>query len=121
MVALQLVDLSKVIPEGIIKDVLIKVVKFVDFFNFIILDFDEYVNVPDILEHVFIAINGSLIDVREGNRKMQVNDKDFTIRIYKAFTIPLIYRDLYMITEVKKMIIFLKIFVLRYMSSNGLR
>ena len=82
-------DRSIVAPEGIIKDVLIKVGKFLIPTNFIILDCEVDDRVLIILGRPFLATGGALINMREGNLKMRVNDEEVTFRVYKPLNIPM--------------------------------
>ncbi|XP_062114349.1 uncharacterized protein LOC133825422 [Humulus lupulus] len=62
-VSLQMADRSVNHPHGEIKDVLVKVGKFIFPMNFIVLDMEEDENIPIILGRSFLATSRALIDV----------------------------------------------------------
>ncbi|KAA3465833.1 hypothetical protein EPI10_000971 [Gossypium australe] len=64
-ITLQLADRSLAHLEGKIKDVLVRVDKFIFPTNFIILDFEANKKVPIILGRPFLAIDKTLIDVQK--------------------------------------------------------
>ncbi|XP_016567109.1 uncharacterized protein LOC107865341 [Capsicum annuum] len=64
-VVLKQEDGSMAYPNGIIEDILIKIVKFVIPANFIVLDFVVDKQVPIILGRLFLVIGGALMDIRE--------------------------------------------------------
>ncbi|XP_038882421.1 uncharacterized protein LOC120073691 [Benincasa hispida] len=66
IVALQLADRSITHPEEKIEDVLVQVDKFIFSADFIILDYEENVDVLIILGHPFLAIGHVLTDVQKG-------------------------------------------------------
>ena len=66
-VALQLDDRSLKHPRGIIKDVLVKVGKFIFLAYFIILDMEEDNEIPILLGWPFLATKGALIEVKKGS------------------------------------------------------
>ena len=65
-VTLQLVDRSIVRPEGKIKDILVKVDRFIFPVDFIVLDFEADHEVPILLGRPFMATGRALIDVENG-------------------------------------------------------
>ncbi|KAL0401941.1 UNVERIFIED_CONTAM: hypothetical protein Slati_4224000 [Sesamum latifolium] len=69
IITLQLADRSIKYPRGIVEDVLVKVGKFIIPIDFIMLDMEEYVNMPLILGRPFLATSRSLIDVQKGHEK----------------------------------------------------
>ena len=73
-VTLQLADISHVYPKGKIKDVLVKVDKFIFLVDFVVLDFEAGKEVPIILGRPFLATGKTLIDVQKGELTMRVND-----------------------------------------------
>ncbi|KAA3484630.1 hypothetical protein EPI10_006704 [Gossypium australe] len=66
ILTLQLVDRSLAYPQGKIKDVLVRVDKFIFLVDFIVLDFEADKKVPIILERPFLATGRMLIDVQKG-------------------------------------------------------
>ncbi|XP_062100739.1 uncharacterized protein LOC133806660 [Humulus lupulus] len=83
-VTLQLVHQSVKHPHGIIKDVLVKVDKFIFPTNFIDLDMEEDANVPIILGRPFLATGQALIDVQKGELKLQVQGDEVVFNVFKA-------------------------------------
>lgn len=72
---LQIVDRTRVHLEGIIKDVFIKVCKFIIPMDFIMHKYDIYNMVLIILRCLFLAIGTKLIDVRESTLKIRLDDE----------------------------------------------
>ena len=62
---LQMVDISMAQLEGILKDVLIKVGKFIFLVDFLVIDIEEDKQVPLLLGRLFLATGATLIDVRK--------------------------------------------------------
>ena len=58
-------DITLAQPEGILKDVLIKVGKFIFPVDFVVIDIKEDKQVPLLLGRPFLAIRATLIDVKE--------------------------------------------------------
>nr|XP_016464339.1 PREDICTED: uncharacterized protein LOC107787306 [Nicotiana tabacum] len=100
-ITLQLANMSLVMPEGIIEEVLVRVGKFILPADFIVLDYEADEEVPIILGRPFLATGGAIIDVRAGKLKMRVDDVEVTFNVYKALKIPKHYEDLCMITVVE--------------------
>ncbi|XP_016440435.1 uncharacterized protein LOC107766201 [Nicotiana tabacum] len=63
-ITLQLADMSLVMPEGIIEDVLVRVGKSILPADFIVLYYEADEEVPIILGRPFLATGGAIIDVR---------------------------------------------------------
>lgn len=73
-ISLQLADRSITYPRGIVKDVLVKMDKFIFPADFIILDYEEDRSIPIILGRPFLATERTLIDVQKGELTMCVHD-----------------------------------------------
>ena len=73
-VTLQLVDRSLAQPGGQIKDILVRVDKFIFLADFIILDCKVDKEVPIILRRLFLSTGQTLIDVYIGELFMRLND-----------------------------------------------
>ena len=71
-ITLQLADRSLTHPCGMIKDVLVKVDKFIFPAYFIILDMEEDKEIPIILGRSFLATGRALIDVKKGELRLRV-------------------------------------------------
>ncbi|XP_061353429.1 uncharacterized protein LOC133298186 [Gastrolobium bilobum] len=83
-VTLQMADRSIVKPERKIKDLLVKVDKFILPVDFIILDYEADVDVPIILGRPFLATGGAVINVQKGELTMRVHDDEIKFNIVKA-------------------------------------
>ncbi|XP_070041231.1 uncharacterized protein [Nicotiana tomentosiformis] len=62
-VSLQLANQTKIIPEGIVEDVLVRVDKFVFPIDFIVLNMEENKKVPLILVRPFLATGRAILDI----------------------------------------------------------
>ncbi|XP_060972168.1 uncharacterized protein LOC115696816 [Cannabis sativa] len=87
-VTLQLADRSMAHPEGKIEDVLVQVDKFIFLPDFIILDYEADREVPIILGRPFLATERTLIDVKNGELTMRVNDQKVTFNVFNAIRFP---------------------------------
>ncbi|XP_060974600.1 uncharacterized protein LOC133039700 [Cannabis sativa] len=83
-VTLQLADRSMAHPEGKIEDVFVQVDKFIFPADFISLDYEVDREVPIILGRPFLATGRTLIDVRNGQLTMRVNDQKVTFNVFNA-------------------------------------
>ncbi|XP_039033528.1 uncharacterized protein LOC120169462 [Hibiscus syriacus] len=79
---LQLVDRSHVCPEGRIKDVIVKVDKFIFLVDFLILDCEADENTPIILGRSFLVTGCILIDCEKGEFTMRMVDQSVTINVF---------------------------------------
>ena len=64
---LQMADRTLAHPEGILKDVLIKVGNFVFLVDFVVINIEEDKQVPLLLGRPFLATRVTLIDVKKEN------------------------------------------------------
>src|SRR5262249_31518805 len=74
--SIKLADRSTRYPRGIIKDVLVKVDKFIFPADFVILDMEENLEVPLILGRPFLATGKALIDVELGKLILRVQGEE---------------------------------------------
>ena len=81
---LQLTDRSITHPRGIIKDVLVKIDKFIFPIDFIVLDMEEDFDVPLILERSFLATGRALINIQLGNLILKINDEQICFNVLKT-------------------------------------
>ena len=65
-------DRSLTFPKGIIKNVLVKVDKFIFPVDFVVLDMVEDTKVPLIMGKPFLATSQALIDVKNGELTLRV-------------------------------------------------
>ena len=72
--SLQMPDRSLTFSKGIIKDVLVKVDKFIFLVHFVVLDVGEDRAAPIILEMSFLAIGQAHIDVKNGELTLRVGE-----------------------------------------------
>ena len=68
-------DITVTQPEGILKDVLIKVGKFIFPVYFVVIDIEEDKQVPLLLGRPFLATRAALIDVKKGEHTLRVGDE----------------------------------------------
>ena len=83
-ISLQLADRSIKYPRGIIKDILVKVDKFIFPTDFIVLDMEEDQEIPIVLGYPFLATERTLIDVQKGQLILRVQEKYVTFNVFKA-------------------------------------
>ncbi|KAL0404366.1 UNVERIFIED_CONTAM: hypothetical protein Sradi_2077400 [Sesamum radiatum] len=83
IITLQLADRNIKYPRGIVEDVLVKVGKFIIPVDFIVLDMEEDVNMPLILERPFLVTRRALIDVQKGQLTLRVNDEHVVFNVFK--------------------------------------
>ena len=87
-VTLQLADQSLTHPRGIIKDVLVKVDKFIFPAYFIILDMQEDKEVSIILGRPFLATGRAMIDVQKGEMRLRVQEEEVAFNVFNAIKHP---------------------------------
>ena len=85
--SLLMVDRSMTYPQGIIKDVLVKVVKFIFLVDFVVLDMEEDKKVPLILGRPFMTIGQALIDVKYGELTLRMGDDQVKFNWYQNLKI----------------------------------
>nr|XP_009789658.1 PREDICTED: uncharacterized protein LOC104237255 [Nicotiana sylvestris] len=81
LVSLQLADQTTIIPEGIVKDVLVHVVKFVFSVDFIVVNMKNNREVPLILGRPFLANSIAILDIQERQLKLRVGEKRVVFKI----------------------------------------
>ena len=74
-ITLQMAEWTLAHPEGILKDVLIKVGKFVFLVDFVVINIKEDKQVPLLLGRAFLATGAALIDVKKGELTLRVRDE----------------------------------------------
>ena len=62
-------------PERVLKDVLIKVGKFIFLVDFVVMDMEDDTQVPLLLGRPFLATGAALIDVKKGELTFRVGDE----------------------------------------------
>lgn len=87
-VTLQLANQSLAYFEGKIKDVLVRVDKFIFPADFIVLDFEEDKEVSIIFGRPFLATRRTLIDVQKGELRMRVQNDHVTFNVLKVMKFP---------------------------------
>nr|XP_027088709.1 uncharacterized protein LOC113710060 [Coffea arabica] len=80
-ITLQLADRSVRYPVRVLENVLIKVQKFIIPVDFVVLDMEENMSMPIISSRPFLAIVGTIIDVKNSNLKFQVGEKDVAFNL----------------------------------------
>ena len=66
VITLQMADRSMAQPEGVLEDVLVKVVKFIFPMDFVLMKIEEDTQVPLVLGRPFLETGAALIDVEKG-------------------------------------------------------
>ncbi|XP_061351099.1 uncharacterized protein LOC133296164 [Gastrolobium bilobum] len=87
-ITLQLANRSIIYPEGKIKNVLVRVDKFILPANFIVLDFEGDMEVPLLLGRSLLATGRTLIDVEKRDLTMRVNDEQVIFNVLTAMKYP---------------------------------
>ena len=88
IISLQLADRSYQHPQGVIKNIRMKVDKFVLPADFIILEMEEDDSVPIILGRPFLATGKEQINVQEGELKLRVQGDEITFHVFKPMNHP---------------------------------
>ena len=81
---LQMGDKTLTQPEGILKDVLIKVGKFIFPVDFVVIDIEEEKQVSMFLGRPFLAKGAALIDVKKGELTLRVRDAAVHFNLNKS-------------------------------------
>ncbi|XP_070031778.1 uncharacterized protein [Nicotiana tomentosiformis] len=74
-VSLQLADQTTIVPEGIVKNVLVRVDKLVFHVDFIVVNMEENREVPMILRIPFLATGRAILDIQERQLMLRVGMK----------------------------------------------
>ncbi|XP_076902631.1 uncharacterized protein LOC143557442 [Bidens hawaiensis] len=88
--SLSLADRSVKYPPGIIKNLLVKVDKFVFPVDFVVLDMEADEKVPIILGHPFLRTAKALIDVYDGKITLRVGDENVTYDVTRSMPLDLV-------------------------------
>ncbi|KAL8533845.1 hypothetical protein ACS0TY_010027 [Phlomoides rotata] len=80
---IQLADRTVTYPRGIVEDVMVKVDDFIFPVDFVVLDMVEDRSIPLILGIPFLATGGAMIDVRNGELILNVEDDHVLFNIHK--------------------------------------
>ena len=87
-ITLQMADRSMAQPEGVLKDVLVKVGKFIFPVDFVIMKMEEDTQVPLLLGRPFIATGAALIDVQKGELTLRVGEEAVHFNLNKGLEQP---------------------------------
>ncbi|KAF5454790.1 hypothetical protein F2P56_024429, partial [Juglans regia] len=87
-ISLQLVDKSIKYPRGLIKDILVKVDKFIFPIDFIVLNVEKDEEIPLIQDQPFLATGKTLIDVEKGKLILRVGEEQVTYDVFKSMEFP---------------------------------
>ena len=85
-IMLQMVDISMAQPEGVLKDVLVKVGKFIFPVDFVVMKMEEDNHVPLLLGRPFLATGAALIDVKKGELTLRVGNEAVHFNLDKSLT-----------------------------------
>ena len=70
--------------EGVLEDVLIKVVKFIFHVDFVVMGMEEDTEVPLLLGNHFLATGAALIDVKKGELTLRVGERAVHFNLNKS-------------------------------------
>ncbi|XP_009801359.1 uncharacterized protein [Nicotiana sylvestris] len=79
--SLQLADQTKIIPEGIVEDVLVRVDKFVFLVDFIVMKMEENKEIHLILGIAFLAMGRAILDIHERKLMLRVGEETITFKM----------------------------------------
>ena len=103
-ITLKLANRSLKHPRWVIKDVLVKVEKFILLVDFIVLDIEEDKKIPIILGRPFLATGRAMIDIQRGELKLRVQDDEVKFNVFEAVRHP-VESDTYFIVETVEAIV----------------
>ncbi|XP_061364259.1 uncharacterized protein LOC133307723 [Gastrolobium bilobum] len=83
-VFLQLADRSIRRPDGVIDDVLVKIVKYIFPADFVILNMEEDAEIPLLLGRPLLATARAMIDVEQGKLMLMMNEETVTIDVFES-------------------------------------
>ena len=81
-------DRSMAQPEGVLKDVLVKVGKLIFHMDFVIMKMEEDTQVPLLLGRPFLATGAALIDVQKGELKLRVGNEAVHFNLNRSLEHP---------------------------------
>ncbi|XP_070015420.1 uncharacterized protein [Nicotiana sylvestris] len=82
LISLQLADQKKIVPEGIVEDILVQVDKFVFPVDFIVVNMEENKEIPLIPGRPFLASGRAILDIHERKLMLRVGEETVTFEIY---------------------------------------
>ena len=85
---LQMANITIAEPEGMLKDVLIKVRKFIFPMDFTVIDMEEDKQIPLLLGRPFLAIGAALIDVKKGELTLSVGGEKLHFKLNQSLKQP---------------------------------
>ena len=85
-ITLQMADRLMAQPEGVLKDVVVKVGKFIFPVDFVVMKIEEDTQVPLLLGRPFLATGAALIDVKKGELTLRVGNKAVHFNLNKSLT-----------------------------------
>ena len=83
-ITLQMVDRSMAQLEGVLKDVLAKVGKFIFHVDFVVMKMEEDTQVPLLLGRPFLATGDALINVQKGELTLRVGNEAVHFNLNKS-------------------------------------
>ena len=87
-VSFQLFDRPAKHPIRVLEDVPVRVREYFVPVDFVIMDIDEYFQIPIILGRPYLATEGTIIDVKRGKLTFKVGDKKIEFILAKFFKNP---------------------------------
>ncbi|XP_058001889.1 uncharacterized protein LOC110672738 [Hevea brasiliensis] len=83
-ISLQLADRSIKYPVGILENMPLKVGKFFIPIDFVVLEIEEDIHIPIILERPFLATAGAIINVKNGRLILKVREEEVNFNLNQA-------------------------------------
>lgn len=78
--------------------------KFIFLADFVVLDFEEYREIPLILGRPFLATRRTLIEVQNGELTTRVYDQEIKFNVFKAIKFPNNVEECYLVKEGKEVV-----------------
>ena len=101
---MQLADRSIRYPLGVLKNVLIKVKKFIILVNFIVLNMEENIFILIILSENFLIATDSIINVKNGKLNFQIGEENGEFNLNEMKKYPSFTDHAYSIGTIDKLI-----------------
>jgi len=99
---LHLADRSITRPFGVVEDVLVKVHQLTFSVDFVIMDIEEYVQIPLILGWLFMLTSKCVVDIGNGNLEMRMEDQKVTFNLFEAIEHPNHSKTCFKVEEIEQ-------------------
>ncbi|XP_021717990.1 uncharacterized protein LOC110685773 [Chenopodium quinoa] len=91
-------------PLGVLEDVPLRVGKFFIPCDFVVMEMEEYVNVPIILGRLFLATAGAIIDMKKGKITFEVGDEKLEYSLLNVMDAPSTGDTIYQISQLSQQV-----------------